>query len=225
MDLKARRKIGRIIGLIIIIIMFLAIIISYIGPNSKFANTIKVDYLDNIPEPIQSSATGSSIFKIGKTDVKLNYLAKYVTVGRVVETFVYVKYKTSNSLGPMDIGMSWGNMAKDKNHEKISYSMIGDRRVRYLISDANWLDRVGGINQVGLEIANVHVIPATPQIEKKIKKIVEDDYIKLEGYLVGASYKKNNGTYTWNSSLTRLDSGDGACEVMYVTDIKWLKNK
>jgi hypothetical protein len=42
-----------------------------------------------------------------------------------------------------------------------------------------------------------------------------NDLVELEGYLV---YVKGDN-FTWNSSLTRNDTGDGACEVLYVEKI------
>jgi hypothetical protein len=38
----------------------------------------------------------------------------------------------------------------------------------------------------------------------------------MEGYLVNINGMVGNGTVRWNSSLTRNDTGDGACEVFYV---------
>ena len=51
-----------------------------------------------------------------------------------------------------------------------------------------------------------------------------DDFIKLEGFLVTATPQGSN-TPVLKSSAVRYDGGAGACEVMYVTSIKWLKEK
>jgi len=54
---------------------------------------------------------------------------------------------------------------------------------------------------------------------KKIKNLNVNDHIKLIGYLVKVNF--DNGT--WESSLTRTDTGNGACEIMYVTDVEVLE--
>lgn len=35
--------------------------------------------------------------------------------------------------------------------------------------------------------------------------------------------KNGNSTFYYNSSTSRLDTGNHACEVLYVTDIVWLE--
>ena len=226
MDLYTKRKVSRFVGIGIIIIMCLLIVEYYNGPLSKSKNTIKVDYLDKIPAPVQKEATGKTSIMINNgIVVDIQYLASYEISARVVDTFSSLKYNSANKLGTLDIGMSWGDVAKEENHKKISYSMLGDRRIRYVIRDGEWVNMMGGISTVGLEIANTHVIPENSNIEKLLNKIEEGDYIKLEGYLVSASFSNNDYTFKWNSSLTRSDSGDGACEVMLVKDVKWLRSK
>ncbi len=224
-NLYIKRKIGRGVGITIIVVMLFCIFYSYNGPNSKKANTIKVDYLDNIPSPDQVPATGGNKTENKGVERVVTYLSKYDTSGRVVETYTYMKFMNDNVLRPVDIGMSWGDMAKQENHEKINYSMIGDRSIRVMIRDQYWLSSVGGIDQVNMEIANVHVIPANSDIEKKVKKVVIGDYIKLEGYLADVTYTTKKEKIHYHSSLSRSDSGNGACETMYVTDIKWLEPK
>jgi hypothetical protein len=43
-----------------------------------------------------------------------------------------------------------------------------------------------------------------------------NDWVTLEGQLVQVVFQEG----TWTSSLTRSDSGDGACEILYVTRIR-----
>ena len=58
-----------------------------------------------------------------------------------------------------------------------------------------------------------------------LRNVKEGDYIKIEGYLVYLYYSNEDGRGEWTSSLTRTDRGDGACEVIYVKNITWLKTK
>ena len=82
--------------------------------------------------------------------------------------------------------------------------------------------RLESIDVEGL-YSNSHLIPSNDKIKKQIKKIKKNDYIQIEGYLVHVDADTKKGYFFWDSSTTREDSGDGACEVIYVTDVKWLK--
>ena len=50
------------------------------------------------------------------------------------------------------------------------------------------------------------------------------DHIRIKGYLVNVDAVKPNGSesYYWHSSTSRTDTGDGACEVIYATEISWV---
>ena len=74
-------------------------------------------------------------------------------------------------------------------------------------------------------ISNNHIIPSNKKIAKALKYIKKGDFIELEGYLVDANIDFWQITHYWESSTTRNDTGDGACEVIYVTSIKWLKEE
>ena len=58
-------------------------------------------------------------------------------------------------------------------------------------------------------------------MKKELENIKEGDLIYLEGYLVNVIDKKTG--YRFISSLTRKDTGAGACEVMIVTRVKELE--
>jgi hypothetical protein len=65
--------------------------------------------------------------------------------------------------------------------------------------------------------ANMHLIPATSTVRDTLLSTRPGNVVTLSGYLVGAS--RSDG-FTWNSSLTRDDSGKGACELMYVQSVQ-----
>ena len=67
------------------------------------------------------------------------------------------------------------------------------------------------------ESANMHIIPADEQIEDALDNIVKGNIIELTGYLV---FIEGKDGWKWKSSLTRNDTGGGACEVIWVNDFK-----
>jgi hypothetical protein len=64
--------------------------------------------------------------------------------------------------------------------------------------------------------ANMHIIPAGDPIEKELMRIRKGHIVRLGGYLVQVNAPDG---WSWRSSLTRSDTGGGACEVVLVDRI------
>ncbi len=161
-------------------------------------------------------------------------LAKYTIAGRVVEEHDYSKPMTDflelvagktyyNEIASKDIAISFGPLALEKNHKKMTYIMTGTRRISYAVNDPSIYNELGDINEVRTYVTNNHLIPANSDIEKLIQKISKDDYVQITGYLIDAVWQNKNNKYAISSSLSRYDTGNNACEVLYVEDVKWIK--
>jgi hypothetical protein len=59
----------------------------------------------------------------------------------------------------------------------------------------------------------MHLIAADRDVERDIGRTRVGDVVRFDGYLVEANWP--NG-YKWTSSLSRSDSGAGACELVWV---------
>ncbi len=82
----------------------------------------------------------------------------------------------------------------------------------------------GGKSIIDGQSSNNHLIPNDDAVREKIHNIKEGDYVRIEGYLVNIYGQKNDGHYfKWNTSTTRSDTGNGACEIIYVTNVVWLQ--
>ena len=68
-------------------------------------------------------------------------------------------------------------------------------------------------------LSNNHLLSADESINKKIIKAQEGDQIYLRGYLVRYSHDD----FQRGSSITRTDAGNGACETIYLTDFRIIK--
>lgn len=188
---------------------------------------VKKDYevvssFTNMPEPIQTETTGGLTKQIDDYNITINFKAKYTIVGKVVEKRYYPPFKMINKLSNYDIGIAWGALSDNTYDEYISYKNNGNRFLsyRYNMSLANTL---GGESAVKDIISNNHIIHADDTVLKCLRNIKEGQHIKIEGYLSYVSYESEYYYGDWNSSLTRTDHGDGACEIIYVTKITWLK--
>lgn len=183
-----------------------------------------VESLQNISEPIQNKTSGNTEKIIDSTKVNINYVANYSMAGRVVDVQDYLGYNITNKLSPRDIGISWGFLTADKNNNHLKWTSTGNRFLKWSTNDGVWLSSVGGKQEVIKRFSNNHVIPSDKNIAKLIRNIKKDDFVRIDGYLVNVNYNtKNGGYFTWNSSTSRSDSGDGACEIIYVTNVTWLE--
>ena len=215
---KDNDKIVKLIGLILLGV-FLILVWSSFRVNKPEE---KVESLNDISEPIQTDTNGSALKIIDGKEVKINYVASYELSGRVVDVQNYYGSSLQNELSPLDVGISWGFLAED--NDKVTWTSNGTRFLKWRTQDMTWYNEHGGEKGIGKYWSNNHLIPSDKTVEKLIKSIRKDDYVKIEGYLVNVRYDGPNGEwYKWNSSTTRNDTGDGACEVIYVTNVTWLE--
>jgi len=193
------------------------------GSASKENYTEKVSSLHYFNQPVQTDTTGETTVRISSTNVKLTYVAKYSISGRAVVVKHY-RGGTRNDLAPVDVALAWDILADKKVDEKIEWGTPQSRFYSYYVTDGQWLNSIGGLDKIAHNSANCHLIPADNNIKKLIKSIEEGDYVKIEGYLVNVYWETITGGYYYmNTSTTRTDTGAGACEIIYVTGIKWLE--
>lgn len=154
--------------------------------------------------------------KLKDTEALIMPQAKYEMSARVVAKSRILGDGISE-LVPYDIGLVWGDLMKDKNYRKIRIHQY-QRWIVYSISQKN-MDILNKID-VPKYIANNHLIPANKNVLKGIRGLRKYDKVYLKGYLVYSkiSYKKAP-PFDYNSSLSREDTGDHACEIFYVTKI------
>jgi hypothetical protein len=122
------------------------------------------------------------------------------------------KYTTDRAscISKYDIAVAWGELNRPEIDKHIKYTQSG----RWYFYTYDKSISVSS-EYISRHSANVHIIPADDEIEKILKGVKENDFIEIHGYLV---YVKGEN-FTWNSSLKRDDTGDGACEILYAEKI------
>jgi len=155
--------------------------------------------------PVQTDVRGNVIYPQGK--YTLEALANFEIKARVLSKELYHLDRGAD-LVPVDLALGWGVMSDSAVLEKLSISQ-GGRFYHY-----RW-DNEPPIppNDIVRHSANMHLIPTTPEIESQIKKVRPGQVVHITGQLVEA--RDTNGGH-WRSSLTREDSGNGACELIRV---------
>ena len=114
-------------------------------------------------------------------------------------------------LSPVDLALGWGSMSDSAVIDRLSISQSGRF---YLWRYEN--EPPIPTQEIISHSANMHMIPASSEIKRELKELRPGEIVSLNGYLVEAT--ANDGWH-WRSSLTREDSGDGACEVIWVKNI------
>ncbi len=65
----------------------------------------------------------------------------------------------------------------------------------------------------------MHLISASRDIRKRLSRVRKGDVVRIKGYLVKVDAGDN---WHWQSSLTRKDTGEGACELVWVEEFEIL---
>lgn len=216
---------GACFKLLLLFLLLLFLIKGFTNTLNTESNTEKINIdLANIPPPEQYNTFGGVEVEINGGTADITYVAEYVLCGRVVDVQLYGGSSIADKLSPKDIGVAWGFLASDESKSKVKWTSSGNRFLYWNVSDGSWYQANGGENAMTTHHSNNHLIPANDDVEKLVKKIKKDDYVQVSGYLVKIYWTNDEGRwFKWNSSTVRNDDGDGACEIIYVTDVKWLK--
>ena len=137
-------------------------------------------------------------------------LQSFQIEARVLSTKNYSLDREAD-LSPVDFALGWGSMSDEAILSKVDISQ--SNRFYYWHVDEFPIPR----RDIETQSANMHMIPADKQIEKTLKSVRPGQVVKFSGYLIEA--KANDGWH-WKSSLTREDTGNGACELVFVKALK-----
>ena len=137
---------------------------------------------------------------------QLTAVATYAIQARVLRT--KRSWADAADLVPYDVALSWGPMSDQAALDRLDVSQ-GSRFFFYEWQNEPPIPE----REIACHAANNHVIAANPQVAGVIRKLRAGQVVKLRGYLVNAT--KADG-FRWPTSLTRTDTGNGACELFYV---------
>lgn len=141
------------------------------------------------------------------SDYQIHPLEPFEMHARVLSSKHYSSGREAD-LVPVDLVFGWGPMADLSISDQVSIS----QRNRWYY----WRVKKFPIPKREIEkhSANMHLIPATPEIEAAIQAAEAGQMVEFSGDLV--EVVSNDGRWRWKSSLTRNDTGAGACEVVLV---------
>ena len=74
------------------------------------------------------------------------------------------------------------------------------------------------------KLANNHLLPADAVVARRIQALRIGDQIRMRGLLVDYTVRSGGSEiFTRRTSLTRTDTGNGACEILYTTDVSVIR--
>ena len=184
---------------------------------------------DLIPDPIQNNIKHELFTeKIRGVDINITKLATYDITGKVEAIEKYSTNRIANILSfkgknvidfisPIDLTLSWGEIALRKNSNKIyanQYYMNTERIVWYEWNSE--LERDYTRDYIRSHISNNHLISLNNGIRRELEKVKIGDVVRICGYLVDV---KTSNNIRWGpSSMKRTDGGNHSCEIIYIED-------
>jgi hypothetical protein len=131
-------------------------------------------------------------------------------------SFIDLAHETwKDYLNIKDLCIIWG-----KNLETDAF-----RRIKFWNRDFtcfySWADRTVGASFSASFISNNHLITPNPLLRRIIKGVRRGDQVHFRGWL--AKYGHKGSAAVRGTSTTRNDTGNGACETVYVTEFEVIR--
>jgi len=155
-----------------------------------------------VQRPIQSGA------EFTHANHTLTPRARFDATARVLSGERY-RMDTGAALMPRDIAFGWGRMSDTTALASVKISQSG--RFAFWRTDERPND--GDIATINSSIANMHLIPANDSVRDAILRARVGQVVALSGILVDVRAPSG---WSINTSLSRDDTGPGACEVVFV---------
>ncbi|MDB6170935.1 MAG: hypothetical protein JWL59_246 [Chthoniobacteraceae bacterium] len=160
-------------------------------------------------DPNQTAITPASL---GEVDgFQLTAVALYEITARVLHTKHY-RGGAASRLVPFDVAVGWGPMSDQAVLDQLDISQ-SNRFFFYSWEGAPPIDKT----VLAGHSANMHLIASNRSVANGIGALKSGEVVAIIGYLVNAAGPEG---FYWNTSLSRTDTGNGACELLYVTAIR-----
>ncbi len=140
-------------------------------------------------------------------DFSLSPVAEFQIEAKILSRRDY-RWDTESALSPIDLLLGWGRMADPDIVAQIRFRQAG--RFGYWRVAEFPIPR----REIETSSANIHLIPTDPAVYRTLRRARAGQSIRMVGYLVNVD--RADG-WRWRTSLTREDTGSGACEILLVT--------
>lgn len=197
--------------LLTILILLLAI---FSGWN-KWKTRVSPVISDNMlapGQPVQRKLSRGPVFE--RDNYRIQAVASYTVQARLLRRENY-RFDREADLSPVDFALGWGPMSANPLLDQLTITQ--NNRFYWL----RWQDQSISSNLVMHNSANTHIIPANRSVAKDVAAMRPGQIIELEGYLVNVNTADG---WRWNTSLSRTDTGAGACELFWVENARVIQH-
>lgn len=172
-----------------------------------------IEYSPGVLISSEPEQTATADIPIVRGIYNLKPFAHFALDARVLHKKIY-RWDRQSALVPVDLALGWGRMSDQSILDQVRIT----QSMRFYWFEYT-LPAPLPKDEIISHSTNVHVIPATPAIAAQCKSLREGALVHLSGDLVEASAP---GLANWRSSLSRDDTGNGACELMWVNELSIL---
>ena len=193
---------------------YLFILIIFVGLIRFWPMKGEVNYGPGVfapEEPHQVNISNAPMFM--HKDYFITPLADFEANARVLSRKNY-RWGRESDISPTDLTLGWGRMSDEAVYGQINIRQ--NNRYYYGRVEKFPIPR----REIETQSANMHMIPASKSVQRAIKSVRKGDIVSFSGKLVRAETADG---WQWSSSLTRTDTGYGACELVYVKEFEVLK--
>lgn len=204
----------------LIVVSFIVLLISFWNRNELPGS---IDFVSQIEDEPRQARTGKRPFDVEYNGVtyRVEPEYEYDITGMIVS---YRHHNDENSrmhrlandhINMLDVCIIWGDNARHPRLDKIEFwNGIFTCNVKTR-DQAAW--DLFDMNK----LSNNHLISGDDFIRRQVRKIRVGDQIRVQGYLAGYS---SPGVGKRGTSTTRTDTGNGACETIFVEQFRILES-
>ncbi len=183
------------------------------GPSPSLEDEAPID-VSLAPEQTPVEGGGALRTEAGGYEITITPVAQYVLRGVVLSRESY-HLGWNGELSPCDLAVAWGDLAAGEAWRTLSWSQSG----RWYF----W--RWSGTPPFPADVivrnsSNTHLIPASRNLRVAVRALGRGDVVELFGELVTVEGQRGGDRVWWRSSLSRSDTGDGSCELLYLRRLR-----
>ncbi|MEM7400918.1 MAG: hypothetical protein AAF304_03095 [Pseudomonadota bacterium] len=199
---------------------FIFILVSFWKRNDFASEMPIIDELNQAPSQIKIDQP-AFLTQVNNIDYEIQPLYDYELYGLVVSYELHdgnynLHKRWNDHLNVADYCIVWDENASTKFLPKFEF-WNGQFTCNFSTKDKQAWESFDSS-----KLSNNHLVTDKNYIRKKLRKISIGDQIRIEGWL--STYKNLNTGGVRSTSTSRDDTGNGACETIYVNDVTILKS-
>jgi len=180
--------------------------------------------LPSLDEAPRQTATNAAPFDISAKGLRYTITPrfKYELTGMVVSTHdssspsdkVHAEWK--DHVNVVDLCVAWGSTLREEMHKEYNFS--NNETFCFAVPKSEKSRRFDLTT-----VSNNHIVTSNPSLAAELRKLRPGDQIRFAGYLVNYARRTDEGSWTRVTSTVRTDTGDGACEVVFISELETLR--